>query len=340
MNEIDTKTYQVGELPRRQYRVALFRPRKMKDAKKSKVRLWMPYLPFDDVSGGNRQWIKAVCGIKSRPEYDKATRSWTIARSHFSELLDALLREFGPVDVFEDHSEFEVCNVSCMTAQGDECECRCLGINHGVDSDDPYNSPRSNWHIIDEDTGTVLATAGTKRVHYAVKPEAFKPISERVPYGFAQYHRQRYILGHGHCPICDDADVRLIRDHCHIHGWIRDEICSSCNIKLAGIERAFRASYREQGKIADIYQLIYPYELAQILYCPDCADGYDGSVIGSETTSNQLYDNVRTKYLTVHLQCPPHDYVEDVKDYKGNRLLTVCRRCGYIKDIRYSRQQS
>lgn len=52
-----------------------------------------------------------------------------------------------------------------------------------------------------------------------------------------RYVRNAYRFTYGHCPLCGRADVRLITDHCHQHGWIRGQICESCNQSLRHEER-------------------------------------------------------------------------------------------------------
>lgn len=44
------------------------------------------------------------------------------------------------------------------------------------------------------------------------------------------------------CPTCGATGKRMVRDHCHDHGWIRGVICSRCNSILGQIDVLIRPS--------------------------------------------------------------------------------------------------
>lgn len=85
-------------------------------------------LPFDL---RNRSWIHSVIGDRARPTYSKQNRYWLIARDHFSKLVEALLDRYGRVDVLAEFTTTEVCDTRCQNARGTDCQCTCLGNNHG-----------------------------------------------------------------------------------------------------------------------------------------------------------------------------------------------------------------
>lgn len=85
-------------------------------------------LPYDP---RNRAWIHSVIGDRARPDYSRQHRHWLIARTHFTTLVDALLDRHGRVDVLAEYTTTEVCDTRCQTATGPECQCACLGNNHG-----------------------------------------------------------------------------------------------------------------------------------------------------------------------------------------------------------------
>ncbi len=45
-------------------------------------------------------------------------------------------------------------------------------------------------------------------------------------------YNQKYDDQNGTCKICGDANVRLVVDHCHESGIIRDLLCHGCNVAL------------------------------------------------------------------------------------------------------------
>lgn len=53
-------------------------------------------------------------------------------------------------------------------------------------------------------------------------------------HGVVRYRRSGNPYPHRNC--CDLCQVcraiRFVFDHCHRHGWIRGELCESCNIRL------------------------------------------------------------------------------------------------------------
>jgi hypothetical protein len=52
--------------------------------------------------------------------------------SRFDELVGMILDRFGRVYIIQPYREKEVCAPACMNAEGFECQCSCLGANHGA----------------------------------------------------------------------------------------------------------------------------------------------------------------------------------------------------------------
>ena len=65
-------------------------------------------------------------------------------------------------------------------------------------------------------------------------------------YGLVKYNRN---LGKkyprtGACEVCGQAEyvsysgktVKLVFDHCHIHGWVRGMICAGCNVEMGRVD--------------------------------------------------------------------------------------------------------
>lgn len=80
---------------------------------------------------GTRRWLRSVCGAGSRPEFDRVRKVWLVSRPHFGAVVAALVGEYGAVDVYADHTARSACGALCREAVGDECDCSCLGENHG-----------------------------------------------------------------------------------------------------------------------------------------------------------------------------------------------------------------
>lgn len=90
-----------------------------------RVVIWLPY------ARGTRGWLRSVCGTGTRPEFDRARKAWTVARPHFRRIVQAVADRYGSVDVYVDHTVRHACGAMCRNAEGDDCQCSCLGDNHG-----------------------------------------------------------------------------------------------------------------------------------------------------------------------------------------------------------------
>lgn len=92
-------------------------------------------LPWRGDSRANYEWLKAVCGSRTRPQYDPATKRFLVARVHAQHVLDALVEEYERVLVAQFGHTATTCVEHCWNANPDtaiECECGCAGTNHGT----------------------------------------------------------------------------------------------------------------------------------------------------------------------------------------------------------------
>lgn len=86
---------------------------------------------------GNRKWLKKD-SRKKEPYWDQAGKYWELPASRFNEIVEMLLDRFGRVYIIQPYREKEVCARSCMEAEGFECECSCMGANHGSGIDNSW----------------------------------------------------------------------------------------------------------------------------------------------------------------------------------------------------------
>ena len=93
---------------------------------KGNLMLRVPYR-----EGGNRQFLKGEKTRRFEPIWDAEKKFWSVPKSWFTELVEAVVREFGCAYVIQPHHEHEKCSASCQNAHRLECECSCLGANHG-----------------------------------------------------------------------------------------------------------------------------------------------------------------------------------------------------------------
>lgn len=99
--------------------------RETKRGRQHRVRL--PY------SQENRVWLQN--GRRLHPGWNSRLRYWEIPKSWFNDFVDRALRRYGNVWIIQPHRKLEVCASACQNAQGHECQCSCLGANHGSGND-------------------------------------------------------------------------------------------------------------------------------------------------------------------------------------------------------------
>ena len=83
---------------------------------------------------GNRQWMNNAAGRDAGVDFDRVTKTWTVRRSRFARMIEALADEHGSVLVTQYSASQSKCVESCWTGSPNrawECECSCAGSNHG-----------------------------------------------------------------------------------------------------------------------------------------------------------------------------------------------------------------
>ncbi len=112
----------------------------------------------------SRQWLKGTLGARIRPTWVPGPNGWdghwTVARTYFRDVMDALAIRAGRVEVDVDFNEHEQCDTRCQRAKGDDCTCQCFGANHGIESGQGAYGP---WVEVGEAT---LVSSGVKRLSF------------------------------------------------------------------------------------------------------------------------------------------------------------------------------
>lgn len=91
-------------------------------------------LPWRGGSSANYEWLKAICGERTRPKYNPISKCFLVARPHAQYVIDALVKEYGQVKVTQYGHTSVTCVEKCWNAKLEtiaECECGCAGANHG-----------------------------------------------------------------------------------------------------------------------------------------------------------------------------------------------------------------
>lgn len=90
-------------------------------------RLRLPYLT------DNREWL--CNNRRTRPVWLAKEKYWEIPKAWFNDFVNRSLSRFGKVYIIQPFREQEKCAPACMNAAGHECQCSCMGANHGAGND-------------------------------------------------------------------------------------------------------------------------------------------------------------------------------------------------------------
>ncbi|MDA5241448.1 hypothetical protein EXN32_00410 [Agrobacterium tumefaciens] len=97
------------------------------DEKGRKLRVRLPY------AHDNRQWLNTVG--KSSVTWVASDDYWELPKSWFNDFVNRALERYFKLYVIQPYREQEKCARSCMEATGHECNCSCMGRNHGAGID-------------------------------------------------------------------------------------------------------------------------------------------------------------------------------------------------------------
>jgi len=103
---------------------------------KEKLKTRVPY------SKDNRAWLKV--GHRIDPEWDKEKKYWALPKSWFNDIVIKCIEKHGRVYVIQPYREQEKCAPACWNAKGHECNCSCMGANHGSQGEN------ADWLVISD----------------------------------------------------------------------------------------------------------------------------------------------------------------------------------------------
>jgi hypothetical protein len=81
----------------------------------------------------NRIWLQN--GRPANPTWLKDKKCWELPASWFNDFVTRALNKFGKLYVIQPYREQERCAPACQNAVGHECQCSCMGANHGAGND-------------------------------------------------------------------------------------------------------------------------------------------------------------------------------------------------------------
>ncbi|WP_031260578.1 hypothetical protein [Mesorhizobium sp. LNHC252B00] len=95
--------------------------------KGEKLRVRLPY------GEGNRKWLRNE--RRHRPEWIEELRCWELPKAWLNDFVDRALVRYRSVYIIQPYREQEKCSPACLNATGHDCECSCMGENHGAGND-------------------------------------------------------------------------------------------------------------------------------------------------------------------------------------------------------------
>jgi hypothetical protein len=96
-------------------------------------------LPY---ASNNREWLKG--GRRNKPKWDKDHKRWEAPRAWFEAIIRDALQRFGSIYVIQQFHASQKCAPACWDATGINCECSCMGANHGS------GQPSGRWYIVSD----------------------------------------------------------------------------------------------------------------------------------------------------------------------------------------------
>jgi hypothetical protein len=97
-----------------------------------RLRVRLPY------SADNGEWLRD--GRRTKPDWRDGDKEkyWELPKAWFNDFVNRALKKHGMVYIIQPYREQEICARACMEATGHECQCSCMGANHGAGVDDGW----------------------------------------------------------------------------------------------------------------------------------------------------------------------------------------------------------
>ncbi|MGR3436381.1 MAG: hypothetical protein ACU0CO_16070 [Shimia sp.] len=82
----------------------------------------------------NKRWVYGLAPGTRRPQvhWTRPEGAWKLPVGWFNRFVDGALERYGRLYVVQPFREIEKCAPACRNATGHECQCSCMGANHGV----------------------------------------------------------------------------------------------------------------------------------------------------------------------------------------------------------------
>ena len=91
-----------------------------------------------------RRWLRQISPKGRIPKWSDQYRGWQIPRSWLTKMTRHILSEYGQCYVVQPFRPSKKCAPNCMTAKGLDCDCSCMGENHGT------GGPSNKWFVVSD----------------------------------------------------------------------------------------------------------------------------------------------------------------------------------------------
>jgi hypothetical protein len=79
------------------------------------------------------RWLQN--GRRASPIWLREFECWEIPKAWFNDFVERALAKYRRLYIIQPYREQEKCAPACFNAVGHECQCSCMGLNHGAGDD-------------------------------------------------------------------------------------------------------------------------------------------------------------------------------------------------------------
>jgi hypothetical protein len=96
----------------------------------------IPYAP------DNRAWLKDT--RRTQPKWNAKDAHWELPRLWFNDTIRRIVSRFGSCWLIQEVNRKQICAPACWNARGLDCQCSCMGANHGT------GCPGGRWYEVSD----------------------------------------------------------------------------------------------------------------------------------------------------------------------------------------------
>lgn len=102
----------------------------------------LPLLVRVPYAATNFEWLRGT--KRHKPKWNERFKCWELPAAWYDDLARRMLRSYSAVYLIQLFREQQKCAPACWNAKGLDCECSCMGENHGS------GHPGERWREVSE----------------------------------------------------------------------------------------------------------------------------------------------------------------------------------------------